>query len=169
MPQLPGCVRWRLCSTASLIECRIATRSSTQTQPDRTWRSLQYEKKVGVHLLRPLWIVLQYAIAYLFEDHVLDSEQHFFLRQFQVGEFRPSCFRTLLPSAIPGWESFDLRFMSVWSLLLCLVWTGTWPCCGWEGLWIWFRAANFSLWDWMDLCCVWIKLRVRFDLNWGCI
>ena len=47
IPQLPGCLRWRLSSTASRMECGIALRRSTHTQPDRTCKSLQYENKYG--------------------------------------------------------------------------------------------------------------------------
>ena len=41
IPQLSGCVMWIDSSTAPLIELGIATRSSTQRQPDFTWRSFQ--------------------------------------------------------------------------------------------------------------------------------
>ena len=48
IPQLPGCVMCIGSNTASLIEFGIVTRSSTQRQPDFTWRSFQNEWTYGL-------------------------------------------------------------------------------------------------------------------------
>ena len=80
IPQLPEWKRWRISNTASWIECGIATRSSTQTQPKCTCGPPNMKRDKG----SPLYTVVGHSewcnLAPLWGPHsCLLAQPEFFL------------------------------------------------------------------------------------------